>query len=85
MLITRPKIGLYQAWLLINQAEIEKAVPLLNDLVQRLAASGSEPGCRWIQTVVTLATTFLFPQAATPGADLFPDYELLEEILPASW
>ena len=82
MLITRPKIGLYQAWLLINQAEIEKAVPLLNDLVQRLAASGSEPGCRWIQTVVTLATTFLFPQAATPGADLFPDYELLEEIPP---
>lgn len=80
MLITRPKIGLYQTWLLINQAEIEKAVPLLNDLVQRLAASGSEPGCRWIQTVVTLAKTFLFPQSATPGADLFPDYELLEEI-----
>lgn len=81
MLITRPKIGLYQAWLLINQAEIEKAVPLLNDLVQRLAATESEPGYRWIQTVLILATTFLFPQAATPsGADLFPDYELLEEI-----
>lgn len=80
MLIARPKIGLYQAWLLINQANIEKAIPLLNELVQHLATLETEPGLRWIQTVVTLATTFLFPQAVAHGSDLFPDYELLEEI-----
>ena len=34
MLIERPKIGIYQAWLFINQGMIEKAYPLLTDLAQ---------------------------------------------------
>ncbi len=39
MLIARPKIGLYQAWLLIIQGRIEKALPLLNDMARQLAGA----------------------------------------------
>jgi LuxR family maltose regulon positive regulatory protein len=80
MLIAKPKLGLYHAWLLVNQANIEKAVPLLKDLKQYLSTVESHPGYRWIQTIVKLTMTFLFPQTDTSGSDLFPDYELLEEI-----
>lgn len=80
MILARPKIGLYQAWLLITQGQIEKAHSLLNDLAQQLAETDTNSGQQWMQTVISLALTFLFPPAVMPKTDTFPDYLLLEEI-----
>ncbi len=65
MLLARPKIGLYQAWLLIIQGHIEKALPLLNDMARQLAGADPNSGQQWMQTIVALALAFLVPQAST--------------------
>ncbi len=80
ILIARPKIGLYQAWLLIIQGRIAKALPLLNDLARGLAGAEPNSGQRWMQTIIASALAFLAPPSSTRGFDPLPDYLLLEEI-----
>ena len=80
LLITRPIIGFYQAWLLILQGNVEKAIPLLTDMAQRLTDANSNSGVHWIQTMVALALAFLGWRSSTPGVDLLPDYQALDEI-----
>lgn len=63
MLLDRPQIGLYQAWLLLNQGNIEKAYPLLQDMEQRLAGSLANSGQHWIWLISRLALAFLTPPA----------------------
>ncbi|MEJ2560490.1 MAG: LuxR family transcriptional regulator, partial [Anaerolineae bacterium] len=80
MLIARPKIGLYQAWLLIIQGRIAKALPLLNDLARQLDAADPNSGQQWMQTIIASALAFLAPPSSAPGTDPLPDYQLLDEI-----
>ncbi len=80
MLINRPKIGLYQAWLLINQGNIEKAFPILQDMTRHLASADPNSGQKWMQTIVILALAFLTPPSTTPGMDPLPDTGILDEI-----
>jgi len=80
MLIARPKIGLYQAWLLINQGLIEKAFPLLNHMAQQLANTGPNSGQQWIQMFIRLALAFLMPPPISSQFDPLPDSQLLDEI-----
>ncbi|MGW8250289.1 MAG: LuxR C-terminal-related transcriptional regulator, partial [Anaerolineales bacterium] len=80
MILARPKIGLYQAWLLIVQARIAKAHPLLIDLRQKIAGAELVSGQRWMQTYIATALAFLAPAASMAKLGPLPDYELLEEI-----
>ena len=80
MILARPKIGLYQAWLFITQGRIGKARPLLNDMARQLAGTDPKSGQQWMQTVISLALAFLSPPASTPKFDPLPDYLLLDEI-----
>ena len=80
MLIARPKIGLYQAWLLINQGLIEKALPLLNDMARQLAGADPNSGQQWIQTFIGLALAFLNPSGKDSWIDPLPDDQVLDEI-----
>jgi len=80
IILARPKIGLYQAWLLIIHSRIGKARPLLNELAQQLAAEDSTPEQRWMQTFIEVALAFLSQGPTTPELDPLPDYQLLEEI-----
>ncbi|MEW6402168.1 MAG: LuxR C-terminal-related transcriptional regulator [Chloroflexota bacterium] len=82
MLISRPKIGLYQAWLFIILGLVEKAVPLLKDLAQHVADADSHAGGQWMQTMIGLALAFL-GHRTSPGFDSLPDYQVIDEI-PAS-
>lgn len=79
-LLARPKIGLHQAWHLIIRGRIEEALPLLNDMAQKVAGANaqSEPG--WMQTIISLALAFLYPEGEPPEPDLLPNYQLLDEI-----
>ena len=80
MILARPKIGLYQAWLLIIQGRIVEALPLLNNLARELAGIDHGSGRQWMETFITTALAFLAPPASIPKMDPFPDYRLLEEI-----
>jgi len=80
MLLARPKLSLYLAWLLINQGSIEKALPLLNDMARQLSGDDLKSGPQWIRTMVALALAFLRPPPIPPGLDPLPDYQLLDEI-----
>lgn len=80
MLVQRSVIGVYQAWLLINQGFIEKAYPLLIDLSQKFSSANSYSEQRWIQTVVHLALAFLTPSLRAQGFDSLPEISLMDEI-----
>jgi LuxR family transcriptional regulator, maltose regulon positive regulatory protein len=80
LILVRPKIGLYQAWLLITQSRIEKARPLLNDMLEQFAKAGSDFGQRWMKAFVESALAFLSPASGAPGVFPLPAYKLLDEI-----
>jgi len=80
MLLQRPKIALYQAWLHLVQGSMRKTVPLLVALKRQLAAAGPQPGQEWVSTIVSLALAFLAPAESAAQAELLPDDALLEQI-----
>jgi LuxR family maltose regulon positive regulatory protein len=80
MILARPIMGLYQAWLLIIQGRIAEARPLLNDLAKRIAGTELASGQRWMQTVIASALAFLAPAAGPPDLHPLPDLPLLDEI-----
>jgi LuxR family maltose regulon positive regulatory protein len=73
LILARPVIALYQAWLLIMQARIAQAYPLLNALAQ-----SSEQG--WIRTFALTALAFLARPADVQGSAPLPDFSLLDDI-----
>ena len=80
MVLARPKIGLYRAWLFIIQGRIVKALPLLKDLARQLAGTDPNSGQQWMQTIIASALAFLAPPSSTRGFDPLPDYLLLDDI-----
>ncbi|MBN1537198.1 MAG: hypothetical protein JW908_10740 [Anaerolineales bacterium] len=80
MLISRPIIGLHQAWFLIIKGNIVKVLPLLNALAERFAEVDPASGQRWIQTIIGLALAFLGQPVDFPGFDYLPKYEVINEI-----
>jgi LuxR family transcriptional regulator, maltose regulon positive regulatory protein len=80
LLVAHPKIGLYRAWLLINQGAIEKVLPLLNDMAQQFADPDSNSSPKWIRIFVRLTLAFLMPPPNTPELDPLPDSQQLYEI-----
>ncbi|MCE1252098.1 MAG: LuxR C-terminal-related transcriptional regulator [Anaerolineae bacterium] len=75
LLLSHPKIGLYQSWLLVNQGNIEQALPLINDLKHAINPL-THPECNWMQTFILLVLAFLMP----PELTRLPDDGVLDEI-----
>jgi LuxR family maltose regulon positive regulatory protein len=73
MILARPEIGLYRSWLLIIQARIGEALPLLQGLAQQLAGAAPQSGRRWMQTFIASALAFLAPPGSPLGPDSLPD------------
>ncbi len=82
MVLARPKLGLYQGWLLIIQGRIGKAISLLNDLARQLAVTDSRSGQQWMETFVVVALAFLVPPTSASKSESLPAPGLLEEIPP---
>ncbi|MRR30860.1 hypothetical protein EG834_11170, partial [bacterium] len=80
MLISRPKLGLYQAWLLICQGNIEKAIPLMIELSQHVASIERNAELQWVQTIIGVALAFLKGPGNAPKFDPLTDFPALEEI-----
>ena len=84
MIAQRPRIGLYQAWLLIIEGRIPQARQLMSEMTQHLAATGagSEPSGKepaWMQTVIATAEAFLAPAGPWEETPL-PESHQLEAI-----
>ena len=79
-LLSRPKIGLYKAWLLIVRGNIKSAIPLLASLARQLAESSHPTEERWMQTINATALAFLAPPSNNPKDNPLPDESLLDEI-----
>ena len=80
VLLARPKLGLYQAWLQICQGHIREALALLHTLSQRFTNGESGRGQEWMQTVVDLALGFLTPVAELHTLKPLPNDQALLEI-----
>ncbi len=61
MLLARPKVGLYQSWLYINQGLVEKAYPLLMELEKQFAGSDPNSDLHWVGMIVRSGTGFSYP------------------------
>ena len=72
MLVARPRLGIYQAWLLIGQGHIHRATPLLNDLSQHLVSESPDSRYQWVQSMVALIRAFIAPPALYEAILLFP-------------
>ncbi len=77
MLRTRPKLGIYQAWILISHGRTPAAIPLLNDLKSQLSASGIDPSRAWMRSCVDLLLAYSSPPAVDQAQYPFPDYPAL--------
>lgn len=80
ILRTRPKIGMYQAWLHIIQGRINKALPLLTDIAQQVGGESSRPDQHWMGGFIASALAFLSPPASHPDPNPLPELRLLDEI-----
>ena len=81
MILARPKIGLYRAWLLITQGQIGKARQLLNKMTSQLSITDAISTQKWMPLVVSLAIAFLSPSSSDSSKFVpLPEYERLEEI-----
>ncbi|MBN2115810.1 MAG: hypothetical protein JW730_04525 [Anaerolineales bacterium] len=79
--ISRPKLGIYQAWLLIYQGHIERAIPLLKDLAQQPVIAESDSESRWMQTMTTLALAFLSRSYPLPAEQSLDEIPVSEPVL----
>jgi LuxR family transcriptional regulator, maltose regulon positive regulatory protein len=76
----RPKICLYQAWLLIIQGRIEAAIPLMNDIERQLAGAPPNSGHQWMRAIIGLALAFLSPRAGALAIDPLSNAQVLDTI-----
>ena len=72
----RPKLGLYQAWMLITQGGAKAALALINRLQEDLAARDANSDTVWIHAFVQLLKAYVKPEIESQ-LDL-PDYHALE-------
>jgi LuxR family maltose regulon positive regulatory protein len=80
MLHTRPKLGIYQAWILIAQGQTPAARPLLYDLKRHLSTSDIDPSYAWMRSCVDLLLAYISPPAVDQVQYPLPDYQALESM-----
>lgn len=80
VIISRPKIGLYQIWMLICEGRIGKAISLMNGLRSLQTAAEINDERRWMHTMIATALAFLAPPNSAPEANPLPDDQMLDEI-----
>ncbi len=80
LLIERPMIGLYQAWILIIHSRIGQALPLLKNIKQQLTSGETNSEDQWMLTIIHLALAFLAPVGSSSESVPLPDHKELEKI-----
>ena len=63
VLHTRPKLCIYQAWMLAAQGQSQNTLPLLEDLKQQISSGEDTPERRWMLAFIDLLGAYSAPQA----------------------
>lgn len=78
MLIAKPRLGIYQAWIKTSQGQPEEAIRLLNDLQQETESEEVNPEFRWIQGFTRLLLAYITNQSGDQALSGLPDYQDFE-------
>ena len=78
MLCKRPKLGVYQAWILISQGHVKAAAPLLRDLSNCLAVVNPDRESIWMRAYVDLLLAFITRQTAETSPLPLPDHQAFD-------
>lgn len=76
----RPRLGLYQAWMLIAQGQSETALALLNSLKEHLPSGDANADVLWVEALIHLLNAYVDPAIAAQTQVDLPDYHALEQI-----
>jgi LuxR family maltose regulon positive regulatory protein len=76
----RPRLGLYQAWMLIAQGQSEAALALLNSLKKHLPPSDANADILWVEALIHLLNAYADPEIEAQAQVDLPDYHALERI-----
>jgi LuxR family maltose regulon positive regulatory protein len=77
LLVTHPKLGIYQAWILISNGQLQAALTLLATLKEQLQADVSNPSTAWMRAYIDLLLVYATPaeagiaQGPLPGLQVF--------------
>jgi LuxR family maltose regulon positive regulatory protein len=80
MVVSHPKMGLYQACLHIIQGRIANVSSLLDEIERVLNVMRPDTGKGWMQTMIRLARAFLASAVRTSEPEPLPGFEILDEI-----
>jgi LuxR family maltose regulon positive regulatory protein len=75
LLITHPKLGIYQAWILISSGQSQAALTLLATLKEHLHADVSNPSTAWMRAYIDLLHAYVAPEAGITQGPL-PDIQV---------
>ncbi len=80
VLHTRPKLCIYQAWMLAAQGQSQNTLPLLEDLKQQISSGEDTPERRWMLAFIDLLGAYSAHQAGEQSQVPLPDYDVLDLI-----
>jgi LuxR family transcriptional regulator, maltose regulon positive regulatory protein len=72
---THPKLGIYQAWILISGGQTQSAIPLLLSLKEHLDGDASHPDSSWIQAFIDLLLAYTTPPGEGTHPGPLPDLQ----------
>jgi LuxR family transcriptional regulator, maltose regulon positive regulatory protein len=75
LLKTHPKLGIYQAWILISSGQTPAAIALLVTLKEALHADASNPASSWMRAYIDLLLAYTSPPGEKTNQVPLPDLQ----------
>jgi LuxR family transcriptional regulator, maltose regulon positive regulatory protein len=78
VLLAHPKLGVYQAWILIAGGQMAAAILLLNDLKARIDNQGDQPPFSWLRVCIDLFLAYTADPSDDGPKTPLPDPQALD-------
>ncbi len=78
LLVKHPKLGLYQAWILISSGQSQAALTLLSTLAGGIHADASESSTLWMRAFIDLLAAYATPPGAGIAQGPLPDLQAFD-------
>ena len=75
LLITYPKLGIYQAWILVTSGQTPASIALLLTLKEHLHGDASNPAIPWMQAYIDLLLAYTTPPGEGTNQSPLPDLQ----------
>ena len=80
MLLARPRLGIYQSWIMVSQGQRSAAIRLLIDLRQQIPRNDLNPEYRWMRSYVELLLAYAPDPASEQAKIVLQDYQVFDEM-----